>query len=327
MGFAVRICVGWLALASVGLPAPTVNSLHAYRFGGTYYVAVSEVAGYYNLGSDTLGLMERAEYRTATAQLVVEAERRDILVNGVTHWISSPILATRGRLWISELDVLKTLDPVLRPERLRSRWQVRTVVLDPGHGGTDRGTRGRSSLEKTLTLDVAKRVERILEASGVNVVLTRTYDRTVPLDDRVSFARAQKADLFVSIHFNSGGFAEGIETYCVPPAGARSTASPFWSRDERTAMPSNRFDDQSVWLAHCVQKALLRATGAVDRGVRRARFYVLRYQDGPAILVEAGFLSSPADPPRIGHALHCQSYPNQTLGTVKYLHADLAVLI
>ena len=275
-------------------------TLKAYRIGGVYYVSVRDVAAYYSFGRDVRDIVDRAEYRTSFAQLELQANRRDILLNGVNHWLSAPILVTRRRLWIAELDVLKTVDPVLRPERLRSGSSVRTVVIDPGHGGGDRGTRGRSGLEKTLTLDLAKRVERDLAGSGVRVVMTRISDRTVPLEERVEFTRAKGADLFISIHFNSGGSADGIETYCSPPAGASSTAMPaaiFGS--SREAMLNNRFDNQNVWLAHCTQKALLQATGAVDRGVRQARFYVLRYADCPAILVEAGFLSSPTEEQRI----------------------------
>jgi N-acetylmuramoyl-L-alanine amidase len=276
------------------------TKLKAYRYGNTYYIAVGDVAYYYGLGRDIRGVVNRAEYKTNSSQLEMEADRRDILVNGVNHWLSTPILATRGKLWISELDVLKTLDPVLRPDRLRKPGRsVRTIVLDPGHGGDDRGTRGRASLEKEMTLDLAKRLERNLTASGVRVFLTRTADKTVPLEDRVAFAKAKGADLFVSLHFNSGGSAEGIETYCTPPAGAVSTADPHGEGDDRDAVPSNLFDDQNVWLAHCTQKAALGATRAVDRGVRRARFYVLRYATCPSILIEGGFLSSPVEERRI----------------------------
>lgn len=284
-------------LGTAALAQP--SSLKAYRFGNVYYNSVRDVAAYYGLGRDVRDVVDRAEYRTGFAQLEMQSDRRDILLNGVNHWLSTPVLAARSRLWIAELDVLKTLDPVLRTGRLRSRSQVRTVVLDPGHGGGDRGTRGRSSREKELTLDLAKRVERNLAGKGVRVVLTRTADKTVALEDRVEFTRAKEADLFVSLHFNSGGSANGIETYCSPPAGARSTASPRASGSDRETTRNNRFDSQNVWLAHCTQKALLGATGAEDRGVRRARFYVLRYASCPAILVEAGFLSSPAEEQRI----------------------------
>ena len=230
-----------------------------------------------------------------------------ISVNGANHWLSAPVLSTRGKLWIAEIDVLKTLDPVLQPGRLHKPGAtVRTIVLDPGHGGTDRGTRGRSSLEKVMNLDVAKRVERDLAGSGLRVLLTRTSDKTVALEDRVEFARDKAADLYVSIHFNSGGSAEGIETYCTPPAGVSSTANFAGSRDDRdigggdrTAVTNNRFDAQNVWLAHCAQKSLLRATDSLDRGVRRARFWVLRYASCPAILIEAGFLTNFSEEQRI----------------------------
>jgi N-acetylmuramoyl-L-alanine amidase len=296
------ISVFGLVMANAVFAAST--TLKAYRFGNIYYVSISDVAYYYGLGRDARGVINRAEYKTSSAQLEMETDRRDIFVSGVNHWLSTPILATRNKLWISEVDVMKTLDPVLRPEHLRKPGRsVRTIVLDPGHGGGDRGTRGRSSFEKEMTLDLAKRLERYLTSGGVRVLMTRTVDKTVGLDDRVAFAKTKGADLFVSLHFNSGGSAEGIETYCTPPAGATSTADPHHGdggdRGDHDAVPNNRFDDQNVWLAHCTQKAVLGATRAVDRGVRRARFYVLRYATCPAILIEAGFLSNPAEEHRI----------------------------
>jgi len=303
----VVLCVAVLVAAGSAWAQP--GTLRAYRFGNTYYVPVNDVASYYGLGRDDRELVNRAEFKTSFGHLEMEADHRDILVNGVIHWLSEPIMAERGRLWISELDILKTLDPVLRPGRLRKAGtSIRTVVIDPGHGGSDRGTRGRYSLEKEMTIDVAKRVNRDLAGSGLHVWLTRTTDETVPLEDRVEFAHAKGADLYVSIHFNSGGSAEGIETYCTAPAGASSTANFNGTGNDRdagadtSAVTNNRLDGQNVWLAHCAQKSLLQATGALDRGVRRSRFYVLRYADCPAILIEAGFLSSPTEERRILHS-------------------------
>jgi N-acetylmuramoyl-L-alanine amidase len=301
------LIIGIAMLALTGNTFAQPSTLHAYRFGSAYYVPVNDVANYYGLGRDDRELANRAEFKTSFGHLEVEADRRDILVNGVTHWLSVPILGERGRLWISEQDILKTLNPVLRPGRLRKAGtSIRTVVIDPGHGGNDRGTRGRYSLEKEMTIDVAKRVNRDLAGSGLRVWLTRTTDETVPLEDRVEFAHAKGADLYVSIHFNSGGSAEGIETYCTAPAGVSSTANFNGTGSDRdagggdlSAVTNNRFDGQNVWLAHCAQKSLLLATGALDRGVRRSRFYVLRYADCPAILIEAGFLSSPTEERRI----------------------------
>jgi N-acetylmuramoyl-L-alanine amidase len=292
----VKLCaticvVGLVCLTGTAQPQPP--TLKARRIFGRQYVAVSDLAQLYGFGRDLSRETERGQYQTSFAQLIVENERRDIVFNGVRHWLSAPVVSAGGRLWISSTDVLKVIDPVLRKGRGPARRAIRTIVLDPGHGGADRGTHGRAGrYEKQLTLDLARRVKRCLETNGVRVVLTRASDRTLGLDDRVDFARVQQGGLFVSLHFNSGGAAEGIETYCLPPAGAASTASSWSLAAGDGPQPGNRFDEQNVWLAHCVQQALVRATGAKDRGVRRARFAVLRGASCPGILVEAGFLTN-----------------------------------
>ncbi len=278
------VCLSALAMASPVIAQSP--SLHAHRLAGNSYITVGELADCYQLN------------RT---QISVQADHREITLNSVQHWLSTPVLAARGQLWITSLDVLKTIDPVLRQGRSRTPAPIRLVVLDPGHGGTDTGTRGQRSVEKKFTLDVARRVESVLEANGLTVLLTRTTDRTLSLDDRVDLAKSKRADLFVSIHFNSGGSAQGIETYCVPPAGAPSTADAFrrFFRGDNQACTGNRYDEKNVWLAHSVQRSVLRATGARDRGVRRARFVVIRDAPCPAILIEGGFLSNRTEERRI----------------------------
>ncbi len=292
---------GWKRCVGAGLLcvfAATVwakpQILKSYRIGEVRYVSVTDLAKFYNLGRNQINSAERVEYRTSTALLSLQAEQRDVTLNGVNHWLSWPVEKAHDRLWVADVDVLKVIDPVLRPETVRFGHQIRTVVLDPGHGGSEHGTHGISSgrAEKDLTLDLAKRVQEFLSAAGIRVVLTRTTDRTVELEDRVAFCREQHAGLFVSLHFNSAGGAEGIETYCMPPAGMVSTSKPSSQNGDADRMPGNQYDLCNVWLAHCVQRSLLRATQATDRGVRRARFVVLRDASCPAILVEAGFLSN-----------------------------------
>lgn len=289
-----------LVLACTTAVAQPPTSLKSRRLSGRSYVAVNDVARYYGLGRDVTGRADRAAYRGGRAALTLQAERRDIEVDGVKHWLSAPVQYTDGRLWITSTDVAKVIDPVVRRGRSQSRSAVRTIVLDPGHGGADRGTRGRTGRhEKELTLDLARRVSGYLQKTGGRVVLTRSTDRTSSLDDRVELARRQRADLFVSLHFNSGGSATGIETYCLAAAGTTSTASSWTRGGDTGAAPGNRYDERNTWLAHCVQRALLRATGAEDRGVRRARFAVLRSAPCPAILVEVGFLSNRSDEQKI----------------------------
>jgi N-acetylmuramoyl-L-alanine amidase len=108
-----------------------------------------------------------------------------------------------------------------------------------------------------------------------------------------------RGDLFVSIHFNAearGRSARGIETYCLTPSGASSTAS---TRALSPYLVGNRNDSRNMLLAYCVQRGLSGATNAPDRGVRRARFYVLQYAQCPAVLIECGFLSNPAEATQI----------------------------
>jgi N-acetylmuramoyl-L-alanine amidase len=286
------------AFAAIAWAQPAV--LKSCRIAGGNYVAVTDLAKLYDLGRSQIDNPERAEYRTNTTQFCLQADQRDVLLNGVNHWLSWPVQRVDTRLWVAEVDELKVIDPVLRPETVRFGRPIHTVVLDPGHGGIEHGTQSVSGhAEKELTLDLAKRVQRFLAAAGIHAVLTRTGDRTVDLEDRVAFCREQHAGLFVSLHFNSGGNAEGIETYCVPPAGAASTSKPSSQNGDSDRALGNQYDLCNVWLAHCVQKSLLQATVAVDRGVRRARFVVLRDAGCPAILVESGFLSNPAEERKI----------------------------
>ena len=186
-------------------------------------------------------------------------------------------------------------------EEYQPKPDEHVIVLDPGHGGTDHGTRSATKRsEKEFTLDVAKRVEQHLAGSGARVYLTRRSDTTMSLEARNRYAADRRASLFVSIHFNAAvSSARGIETFCLPPVGASSTASDRVRSSDRQPQTANRFDAENVWLAHLIQKSLRQATGAADRGVRRARFQVLRDATCPAALVECGFLSNSSEAKRI----------------------------
>lgn len=274
----------WLVLTCdvlAGLP-----ELRTQQLGGREYVSVVDVRRAYGL---------RAE------QLVVRAQRREIQLDGVQHWLSLPVMESGGQLWMARGDVLKTVDPIARPSQFQRSGTVRVVMLDAGHGGTDRGARTASGrTEKEFTLDVARRVERHLKGSGLRVVQTRRRDVTVALSRRTEFAREQRADVFVSIHFNAAaGAAQGIETFCLPPRGMPPTAVAQARAVDHEGQSGNRFDAENVWLAHLIQKQLVRTTGAVDRGVRRARFQVLRDAPCAAVLVECGFLSSRSEAAKI----------------------------
>ena len=212
----------------------------------------------------------------------------------------------RGLPYVHSLDAQKTLQ-VLLSALLPWPSGERVIVIDPGHGGRDSGTRsivGRE-YEKDFTLDWALRLQRHLAASHCKVILTRTNDIDVPLADRVQIADRAGADLFVSLHLNSGGSNHelaGIETYCLTPTGMPSNLVRGYDDDLHENHPNNHFDDQNVRLASRVHRSLLQATSGVDRGVRRARFMaVLRGQNRPAILIEGGYLSNAGEARRLAN--------------------------
>jgi N-acetylmuramoyl-L-alanine amidase len=199
------------------------------------------------------------------------------------------------------LDVQKMLKPLLLGGGWPSLKQPPVLVLDPGHGGENPGTRSVANgrYEKDYTLDWAQRIQGLLATNGWRVLLTRNRDNDSALSNRVTFAEMQKADFFISLHFNSAGASSpefGLETYCLTPAGEPSTLTRGFIDEIGTRFPNNAFDAQNLQLALRVHRELLGVNGHHDRGVRRARFTgVLRNQKCPAILVEGGYLSNPKE--------------------------------
>ena len=217
-----------------------------------------------------------------------------------------------GEVFLHGLDLQKNLEPLLCGPPL-AVGASRTIVIDPGHGGSNLGTHSvlDGRFEKEFTLDWALRLKPLLETNGWTVFLTHTSDVLVSNYDRVTFAEAHHADLFISLHFNAPGDgdkkANGLETYCVTPTGMPSTITRTFADTWSEILPNNAFDAKNLLLAVRVHSAILHATGMEDRGVRRARFEtVLRGQNRPAILVEGGYLSNPAEAKKIESAEYQQ---------------------
>lgn len=147
-----------------------------------------------------------------------------------------------------------------------------TVILDPGHGGHDRGAAIGNVYEKHLALDTARRVEQLLRAQGLKVVLTRSTDVFITLDDRSTMGNRYRNAVFVSIHYNysRGGSGHGLETY--------------WCHND------------SQRLAGYIQGYIIQETGLTNRGVKHANFHVIREtKRNPSVLVECGFVSNSSE--------------------------------
>ncbi|MDJ0674623.1 MAG: N-acetylmuramoyl-L-alanine amidase [Calothrix sp. MO_167.B42] len=170
-----------------------------------------------------------------------------------------------------------TNKPISRPSSPLPRRRV-TIMIDPGHGGRDSGAVGIGRLlEKDIVLSVSRTVASVLSQNGVQVLLTRDSDYFVTLPARVQMSRKANTNLFVSIHANAVAnrpHVSGIETFFYSP--------------------------QSKGLAQAVQNNIIGRIGNLrNRGVKRARFYVLRKNTMPAILVETGFVTGTEDSARL----------------------------
>jgi N-acetylmuramoyl-L-alanine amidase len=225
---------------------------------------------------------------------------RDLYLNGLKFILSLPIQDIQGTLCISRLDLAKLVDPVLRPTKI-SASPVRTVVIDPGHGGTDSGARGMLGNEKDYTLDVALRAADLFTRAGFNVRMTRSSDVYVPLESRALFASFQPDAVFLSIHFNygMGPTAEGVETYCLAPRGVPSTNDAGLTFADFEECTGNVRDPENIALATAIHASLITRLVVPDRGVKRARFLVLRNNAIPGVLIEGGFLTNPRDALRV----------------------------
>ena len=236
---------------------------------------------------------------SAAGRIVLELESREASLNGMRIFLGEPVLVYKGAIYVATIDLERFIGPILRPAQQAPR-PLRTIVIDPGHGGTDTGTQNKPGKldEKVFTLDVAKRLQRLLADSGWKVILTRSDDRFVPLPTRAEIANNAKADLFVSIHFNSvanNPAVKGTETYVLTPRFQRSTSSALPSDEDKVEQTGNRHDAWSAVLGAQMHRQLLGKLKTEDRGYKHARFAVLKLVDCPAVLVEAGYLSNDAE--------------------------------
>ena len=238
--------------------------------------------------------------------LIIRAYDQVAYWNSLEFHLGFAPQVVNGQPMLHALDFTKNIEPLLRPVTLPERTN-RTIVIDAGHGGSNLGTKSvvDGSYEKEFALDWARRLAAILETNGWKVFLTRTSDVDMSLTNRVTFADINKANLFVSLHFNAAPSPTdhdeaGIETFCTTPTGMPSTLKRDYEDDATLVFPNNHFDAENLQYAMQVQRSVLKISGAKDHGVRRARFMtVLRGQNCPAILVEGGYLSNPREARRI----------------------------
>src|SRR4029450_9951652 len=264
------------------------------KISGHDYLSVDNISKFYDLPAEVVPSGAKIQTATANRPLEFVSGSREARINGARSWLCFPVIEQNGKSLVSRTDVAKTIEPLVRPHRVPDVGKIQTVVLDPGHGGHDKGQMSRYGAEKDFALDVARKLRTILQAKGLRVIMTREGDYFVPLEVRAKIANSARNSIFVSIHFNASGDdpnATGFEIFSFTPRGAPSTSDTNVAARSFNMQPGSSVDAQSMALSACIYHSVLGHLREYDRGIKRARFAVLRLTKVPAVLIEGGFLT------------------------------------
>ena len=284
---------------------PLVQASEAWevvRVGRVDYVTLTSFLKFYDL-KDPGEIDPRRSFDLTgpVGSMNLSVDSREMRWKGSRYWLSHAVRQVEGVTLIPRVDLVKTFDPLLRPNVEIPKQPLLGVVVDPGHGGGDQGTRAARGLnEKDANFDVSRRLVKLLDKAGIPWVLTRNKDVYVDHGDRSKKASDRPGYIFVSIHFNEDSDRDttGWETYALSPQYAPSTSSGgTLVGDEDEIWPGNQYDHQNFLLAQAIHRAavLSKSNAPSDRGVKRARFKVLRLARSPSVLVEGGFMSNPRE--------------------------------
>src|SRR6266403_326220 len=289
----------WLnvALLTAGIAFAQITTLaggdwEVIKVSGRDYLTVENIATFYGLPAGVVGQGDKIRFETVKNPLEFVSGSREAMINGARSWLCFPLIEQDGKHLVSRTDVAKTIEPLVRPHRVANVGNVQTVVLDPGHGGHDKGQVSRYGSEKDSVLDAARKLRPLLQAKGLRVIMTREGDYFVPLEVRAQIANAARNPIFVSIHFNATDRdpnATGFEIFSFTPRGAPSTSDDSVALGFMNMQAGSAVDAQSVELSACIYHSVLGHIPEFDWGIKRARFAVLRLTKVPAVLIEGGF--------------------------------------
>ena len=207
---------------------------------------------------------------------------RELTIGGTRCMLTHPLMDdAKGDFLISRVDMVKLIDPILRPTYIQGRRAVKTVIIDPGHGGHDAGTQTSWVREADCTQLVATKLrdELLRRMPDLKVQFTHEQNQYRSEQQRVDQISQAEAPIFISLHVNSGrSDVKGVETYTAAPAAPGEQPR-----------PGNVYDTANTALAYALQTALVRGTEAQDGGCRRARYSLLNSVNCPAAMVEMGY--------------------------------------
>ncbi|MBI1976171.1 MAG: N-acetylmuramoyl-L-alanine amidase [Candidatus Omnitrophica bacterium] len=262
------------------------------------------------------------------------------MVGGERVYLSEPLRGKNGLIFFPKgsMPLLESLNVSRGPPPAEGVFQIRKIVIDPGHGGKDPGARGRlGSKEKDIVLDVALRLRDLLVKEGIEIVMTRDKDQFVSLGRRAQIANENKSDFFLSVHANSSKSrsASGFEIYYLSDAvddEARAVAAmenAVLDLEEESFSERNQTLEATLWdimnnenraeseeLAREICKAAQTRLGIRNRGTKSARFAVLKSTTMPAVLIETGFLSNSLEEQKLQSASYRQRLAEAIAGGI-----------
>lgn len=294
-------------------------------FNGVQYVPVLKLCEAYDIQWQWDPYIKTATI-AKNGRIVLRAGSDRILVNGEDKKLGGQVLFTNGVLYVPTSFVRNNLGSIVGAvseeravrepsERPIGKYSIRTIVIDPGHGGKDPGAIGRRIRlkERDLTLTIARKVRKTLEDNGIKVIMTRDSDIFIPLQERARIANTSGADLFVSVHINASRSRSlsGFECYYLSEAtddNARALEAfenATLKTDEGTILEHSSTLDKTLWdmkltenrresaeLANYICSSVEKSLAARNRGTKTARFYVLKYTRVPSVLIEVGYISN-----------------------------------
>lgn len=274
-------------------PAPSVGSWHVREVEGVEYLPLEDLRSFYKLmvlqpkGRRVVG---QRVLGNGEVSLTFGPEPRELRIQERLCILTHPVVEdSSGDLLVSKVDVLQVIEPVLRPTYIANRSAVRTVVIDPAHGGHDTGTVTPYAREADVALVVATKLGAELKKRGFEVVFTQEQNQYQSPQARVDKANATPAAIFLSLHLNSGrSDVKGVQTYTLAPV----------DKNEKP-LPGHEFSQSSMALAMAVQASLVEKTGAEDGGCRRVHYSPLNSLRCPSVMVEMGYATNPEEGTRL----------------------------
>lgn len=290
---------------------------HTATFRGMQYVSLSEFCSIHNLNYTIDSTSNIAEIRGNGNVIKIMADSNISLINGSVKRFSPQPKLKDDMIYIPP-SFTKYLEEAFRIKRVphARRYIIKKIVIDPGHGGKDPGAIGRycGLREKDIVLDVSKKLkDQLKKIDDFEITLTRNEDNFISLWKRSAIANNLKADLFISIHANASRSRtpKGFEAYYLSNATDDSARAIAAAENEAIAFENNSASEKpdylnaTVWemtldenrteseeLARFICKTAGKTLGAKNRGVKSARFYVLKGTHMPAVLIEIGFISN-----------------------------------